>query len=126
MLLGHALRNDIELLRALIRWRYNPRPSEALEGEIFGVPSAEVGSLQYEGYGKGREQNKKLRRPDEVILREAQRRRLDVQQMYVRIFIHGQPQTFAQCERPLVPWDLEVRNATQDCDDPISPFLVLD
>ncbi|CBF74069.1 hypothetical protein AN8189.2 [Aspergillus nidulans FGSC A4] len=126
MLLGRALRSDIELLRALIRWRYNPRPSEVPEGEIFGVPSAEVGSLQYEGYGKGREQNKKLRRPDEVILQEAQRRRLDVQQMYVRIFIHGQPQTFAQCERPLVPWDLEVRNATQDCDDPIGPFLVLD
>ncbi|KAL4815354.1 hypothetical protein BDW67DRAFT_191596 [Aspergillus spinulosporus] len=126
MLLGHALRSDIELLRALIRWRYNPRPSEAFEGEIFGVPSAEVGSLQYEGYGKGREQNKKLRRPDEIILREAQRRRLDVQQMYVRIFIHGQPQAFARCERPLVPWDLEVRNATQDCDDPIGPFLVLD
>ncbi|KAL4742109.1 hypothetical protein BDV11DRAFT_212125 [Aspergillus similis] len=126
MLLGHALRNDIELLSALIRWRYNPRPSEILESEIFGVPSAEVGSLQYEGYGKGREQNKKLRRPDEVILREAQRRRLDVQQIYVRIFIHGQPQAFARCERPLVPWDLEVRNATHDCDDPIGPFLVLD
>ncbi|KAL4753195.1 hypothetical protein BDW72DRAFT_210677 [Aspergillus terricola var. indicus] len=126
MLLGHALRNDIELLSALIRWRYNPRLSEVLEGEIFGVPSADAGSLQYEGYGKGRERDKKLRRPDEVILREAQRRRLDVQQMYVRIFIHGQPQAFTQCERPLIPWDLEVRNATRDCDDPIGPFLVID
>ncbi|KAL4977087.1 hypothetical protein BDW66DRAFT_150402 [Aspergillus desertorum] len=126
MLLGHALRDDMELLSALIRWRYNPRPGEVLEAEVFGVPSAEVGSLQYEGYGKGREQNKKLRRPDEVILREAQRRRLDVQQMYVRIFIHGQPQVFTRCERPLVPWDLEVRNASQGYDTPIGPFLVLD
>ncbi|KAL6237554.1 hypothetical protein BDW75DRAFT_248815 [Aspergillus navahoensis] len=116
MLLGHALRDDIELLSALIRWRYNPRPGEVLEGEVFGVPSAEVGSLQYEWYGKDREQKKKLRRPDEVILREAQRRRLDVQQMY----------TFTQCERPLVPWDVEARNASQGCDDPIGPFLVLD
>ncbi|KAL5047348.1 hypothetical protein BDW71DRAFT_214068 [Aspergillus fruticulosus] len=126
MLLGHALRDDIELLSALIRWRYNPRPGEILEGEVFGVPPAEVGSLQYEGYGKGREQDKKLRRPDEVILREAQRRQLDVQQMYVRIFIHGQPQAFTRCERPLVPWDVEVRNSSHGCDDPIGPILVLD
>ncbi|KAL4936001.1 hypothetical protein BDV06DRAFT_217001 [Aspergillus oleicola] len=70
VLTGDALQNDIELLAAFVRWRYKPREGEFLpEGaEVFGVPTEEIGSLQYEEYGEGRERMAKLRRPDELII----------------------------------------------------------
>ncbi|KAL4903400.1 hypothetical protein BDW74DRAFT_156317 [Aspergillus multicolor] len=126
MLTGRALRNNIELLSELIRWRYNSYPGEELGDEVLGVPVVEIGSLQYEGYGKGRELNRKLRRPDKIILREARRRGLDVHQMYVRIFVQGQPQTLTACDRPLIPWDLEVRTVFQGTNENIDAFVRLD
>ncbi|KAL4918490.1 hypothetical protein BDW62DRAFT_181518 [Aspergillus aurantiobrunneus] len=126
VLTGRALRDDMELLNALIRWRYNPRPDEILAYEVFGVPANEVGSLQYEGYGKGRGRNAKLRRPDELVLREADRRGLNYQEMYRRIFIYAQPQAFTQCERPNSIWDQEVRLVARGSDVPIHQVLRLD
>ncbi|KAL2846129.1 hypothetical protein BJY01DRAFT_247405 [Aspergillus pseudoustus] len=99
VLTGRALKDDMELLRALVRWRYNPPPEQMNCEEIFGVPLAEVGSLQYEEYGTGREKNVKLLRPDQLVLREAQRRHLDMKDMYQRIFIHAQEKMFTLCER---------------------------
>ncbi|KAL3462583.1 hypothetical protein BJX64DRAFT_258998 [Aspergillus heterothallicus] len=109
VLTGRALSDDKELLEALVRWRYIPLPEQMNDEEIFGVPFAEVGSLQYEGYGTGRERNAKLLRPDQLILREAQRRRLDMKEMYQRIFIHAQEKMFTLCDRHHSPWDVEMR-----------------
>ncbi|KAL3491249.1 hypothetical protein BJX62DRAFT_237326 [Aspergillus germanicus] len=112
VLTGEALKDDMELLKAFVRWRYNPLPEQNMnDEEIFGVPLAEVGSLQYEGYGKDR--TAKLLRPDQLILREAQRRRLDLKDMYQRIFIHAQEKMFTACERHHSPWDEEMKIALE-------------
>ncbi|KAI9369503.1 hypothetical protein BJX61DRAFT_145755 [Aspergillus egyptiacus] len=107
VLTGQALRDDMELLGAFVRWRYNPPPDQS-STEIFGVPFSEVGSLQYEHYGRRAPRERKLRRPDELVLREAQRRQLNFQNMYRLIFIHAQRDQFTVCERRNVPWDKEV------------------
>ncbi|KAL2811347.1 hypothetical protein BJX63DRAFT_277796 [Aspergillus granulosus] len=109
VLTGRALKDDRDLLGAFVRWRYNPLPEQMNDDEIYGVPFVEVGSLQYEGYGEGREKNAKLLRPDQLILREAQRRHLNMKDMYQRIFIHAQERMFTLCERHHSPWDEEMR-----------------
>ncbi|KAL4789598.1 hypothetical protein BDV19DRAFT_394912 [Aspergillus venezuelensis] len=128
VLTGKALRNDLELLAAFIRWHYSPRDGDILPegGEVFGVPTEEVGSLQYEGYGEGRERMAKLRRPDELIIREASRRRLDFQDMYRRIFNHAEAGRFAVCERPNSVWDQEMKRATEGCNGDVQEALRLD
>jgi hypothetical protein len=109
---GEALKDDMELLKAFVRWRYNLLPEQNMnDEEIFGVPLAEVGSLQYEGYGKDR--TAELLRPDQLILREAQRRRLDLKDMYQRIFIHAQEKMFTACDRHHSPWDEEMKIALE-------------
>ncbi|KAL2863298.1 uncharacterized protein BJX67DRAFT_384770 [Aspergillus lucknowensis] len=126
VLMRHALRNDMEILRAFVRWRYTPLPEQMNEEHIFGVPISEVGSLQYEGYGTGREENKKLRRPDELILREAQRRQLNFQEMYRRIFIHAQSELYTTCERHNSPWDEEMKILLQGRSRDVLSALRLD
>ncbi|KAJ0417699.1 hypothetical protein BJY00DRAFT_315646 [Aspergillus carlsbadensis] len=109
-LTGEALKDDMELLRAFVRWRYSPLPEQNMnDEEIFGVPLAEVASLQYEGYGKDR--TTKLLRPDQIILGEVHKRHLDVKDMYQRIFIHAQEKMFTACERHHSPWDEEMKIA---------------
>ncbi|KAL5338072.1 hypothetical protein BJX70DRAFT_398982 [Aspergillus crustosus] len=115
---GSALRDQLEYLSALIRWRYDPVPDDIANGEdIFGVPVSEAGSLQYEGYGVGRLEAKKLRRPDDLILHEVLRRGLNLNEMYMRIFIHSQPEVFVNCERPGSPWDYEAKLQVADDED---------
>ncbi|KAL4964390.1 uncharacterized protein BDV14DRAFT_200916 [Aspergillus stella-maris] len=128
VLTGKALRNDVELLAAFIRWHYNPRDGELFPegGGVFGVPTEEVGSLQYEGYGEAGERMAKLRRPDELIIREASRRRLDFQDMYRRIFNHAEASRFAVCERPNSVWDQEMKRATERCNGDVQEALRLD
>ncbi|KAL4804905.1 hypothetical protein BDV18DRAFT_161309 [Aspergillus unguis] len=126
VLTGRALRTNMEILNALIRWRYKPRPGEVIGEGLFGVPAAEVGSLQYEGYRKRPGQNTRLQRPDELLLRETQRRHLNVQDMYRRIFMHAQPQRFTACERPNILWDEEVKLATRNTNVPAREHLKLD
>lgn len=124
---GIILRTEMELLRELVRWRYNPLPGEILQGDFFGVPAAEVGSLQYEYYGKGqRDVNKKLQRPDQIVLLEARRRQLNLNDMYQRIFLYGQPQEFTVCDRPNSLWDEEIKRAAHNPDVPLQDILRLD
>ncbi|KAL4864190.1 hypothetical protein BDV12DRAFT_189116 [Aspergillus spectabilis] len=123
---GTAIRDNMEYLSALVRWRYNPRPEELASGEpIFGVPISDIGSLQYEGYGSGRSTGRKLRRPDDLILREAVRRKLKMNDMYRRIFLHSQPEKYNLCERPGIPWDREARLKVEADGVDIHPHGVL-
>ncbi|KAL4929667.1 uncharacterized protein BDV17DRAFT_290379 [Aspergillus undulatus] len=127
VLTGQALRNDMELLAAHIRWHYSPRPGEVIEQEgAFGVPANEIGSLQYEGYGEGRARMAKLRRPDAIVLREASRRRLDFQGMYRRIFIYAQPGAYTACERPNSVWDEEMKIRVRGTGVPLHDVVRLD
>ncbi|GAQ08911.1 hypothetical protein ALT_6232 [Aspergillus lentulus] len=80
-----ALTTHYETLKAYVRWQYIPRAHEA-GLFVFGVPPNEVGSLQWEGYGR-MARNVKFQRPDELVLREIKGRNLDVQRMYVDIIL---------------------------------------
>ncbi|OJJ48945.1 hypothetical protein ASPZODRAFT_1360151 [Penicilliopsis zonata CBS 506.65] len=78
-----SLQSHFETLRAFVRWRYMPTPSEA-GMPIFGVPLEEIGTLQYEGYGKS-ESKVRLQRPDQIILKESRRRQIDMRRLYTEI-----------------------------------------
>lgn len=80
-----ALTTHYETLKAYVRWQYIPRAHEA-GLFVFGVPPNEVGSLQWEGYGR-MARNAKIQRPDELVLREIKDRNLDMQRMYVDIIL---------------------------------------
>lgn len=124
---GNILRTELELLKELVRWRYNPLPGEILQGDFFDVPAAEVGSLQYEYYGKGqRDGSKRLQRPDQIVLLETRRRQLNLDDMYQRIFLYAQPQEFTVCDRPNSLWDEEIKRAVRSPDVPIQDILRLD
>lgn len=81
-----------ELLQMYVRW--NHLPAQRHWGtRICGVPGNAVGRGQLEGWGVGRE---KLLRPDELIVREAIRRRLDLDTEYLHMMLWGyiDPSTF--------------------------------
>ncbi|OJJ07971.1 hypothetical protein ASPVEDRAFT_34151 [Aspergillus versicolor CBS 583.65] len=127
VLTGNILRTEMELLKELVRWRYNPLPGEVLQGDLFGVPAAEVGSLQYEYYGRGqRDGRKKLQRPDQIVLLETRRRQLNLDDMYQRIFLYAQPQEFTVCDRPNSLWDEEIKRAVRSLGVRIQDILRLD
>lgn len=82
-----ALQTHFDTLKAYIRWKYRPMPHEA-NIHIFGVPPEEVGSLQFEGYGKTGSRVR-LQRTDELILKESIRRKLNMQERYIDMFLWG-------------------------------------
>jgi hypothetical protein len=84
---GTALNSDLDLLRAYIRWKYVPLAHE-VGIDIFGVPAAEVGLLQYEGYGRNGRGGAVLRPPDELVLLECVARKLDLGQVHVDFFFY--------------------------------------
>ncbi|KAF7621650.1 hypothetical protein AFLA_011944 [Aspergillus flavus NRRL3357] len=82
-----ALRNEFDILKSFVRWKYTPLPHET-DLYVYGVPPHEVGALQYEGYGR-HERVTKIVQPDELILREMARRQLNLGDMYKDIFLMG-------------------------------------
>lgn len=85
---GTALRTNYEVLREFIRWKYIPTPDEA-DMFLFGVPPGEHGLLQYEYYGHTTNREK-LQRPDDLLLREMARRRLDMGSMYAWVYVQSE------------------------------------
>ena len=80
-----VLKTQYELMQAFVEWKYVPAPPE--RGlEIMGVPWHLVGRGQLEGWGRGR---KLLIRPDELIMREAARRKLGFEKQYLDMMIWG-------------------------------------
>lgn len=53
---------------------------------ILGVPAKLVGRWSYECWGLGKD---KIMRPDELVLKEGVRRRLDMQRVYLRMIASG-------------------------------------
>ena len=81
-----------EMLQMYVRWTH--RPARRHWGmRICGVPANAVGRGQLEGWGVGRE---KLLRPDELVVREAIRRRLELDNEYLHMMLWGyiDPSTF--------------------------------
>ncbi|EAW14789.1 uncharacterized protein ACLA_002000 [Aspergillus clavatus NRRL 1] len=85
VLKGTALNTHYETLKAYVRWQF--KPEECQTGQwLFGVPPNEIGSLQWEGYGR-KARTVKFKRPDHLILKEIENRKLGVQSMYVDIIL---------------------------------------
>ncbi|PWY86461.1 hypothetical protein BO94DRAFT_83397 [Aspergillus sclerotioniger CBS 115572] len=113
-----VLNSNIDLFAAFVRWRYVPKAGD--EGlQFFGVPYEMAGELQFEGYGRprsngvGMERKVKLVRPDELVLREMERRGLCMQDMYRDFFLLGQGGKYFPVERMGVSWVKEVMAAAE-------------
>ncbi|KAI9880931.1 MAG: hypothetical protein M1830_009999 [Pleopsidium flavum] len=77
--------NELGLLQMYVRWKYKPAPAHRAMS-IVGVPPAEIGKGHLEGWGLG---NKKLLRPDELVMGEGVRRKLDFHKRYMDMMIWG-------------------------------------
>ncbi len=96
------LKTQLDMLRMVVRTSYQPRRHRNMS--ILGVPPHEVGKLQYEGWGLGT----KLFVPiDRLIMLEALRRRLNLQNHYVDMMIYGyvNKKTWEDIKRPVAPPD---------------------
>ncbi|PLN77668.1 hypothetical protein BDW42DRAFT_202532 [Aspergillus taichungensis] len=102
-----ALTNQFEVVDAFVRWQYTPERREP-GAYIFGVPSEQVGLLQYEGYYPN-EGAQLLHRPDELVVHEMVRRRLHMQTMYRDIFLLGNTQPYTTPGSRDAAWDEEMR-----------------
>lgn len=81
---GTALQTPLEVVRAYIKWRYNPLPDQ-IGKPIFGVDPKDVGALQFEGYTRVDNGAQRLQTPDELVLRESIRRKLNMGRLYIEI-----------------------------------------
>lgn len=75
----------LECLRLLVRYRYTPARQDR-HLSIFDVPPHEIGIGHLEGWGKGRVH---LMRPDELVVREALRRKLDLKNHLLLMMLWG-------------------------------------
>jgi hypothetical protein len=75
----------LELIRMAVRYAYEPRP-EVANLPIFGIPSDEIGRHHLEGWGLGQVH---LYRMDELVLREAVRRNLGLDEHMTSMLLWG-------------------------------------
>ncbi|KAI9707776.1 MAG: hypothetical protein M1836_000738 [Candelina mexicana] len=80
-----VLHTQLEVLQMYVRWKYKPLP-HLRNYSILGVPAHEVGRGDREGWGRGRNL---MLRPDDLVMREAARRDLDVDTGMVEMMIWG-------------------------------------
>ncbi|KAF9887325.1 hypothetical protein FE257_010320 [Aspergillus nanangensis] len=109
---GKALHTHLDTLRSFVRWQYKPESHER-EWSAFGVPSGQVGLLQYEGYGRDGERAVRFTRPDECILMEVDRRQMDLERMYVDIFLYQEVEKYCIGSLENRTWVEEVRIAAR-------------
>ncbi|KAG4432815.1 hypothetical protein IFR05_011704 [Cadophora sp. M221] len=74
-----------DIVRAAVRYDWDVKP-EHRHYPILGVPPEEIGTGHLEGWGKGRVH---LYRPDELVVREAVRRRLDLKNHIMGMMLWG-------------------------------------
>ena len=75
---------QLDMLRMIVRFNYEPQQHK--EMRILGVPPKEMGKLQYEGWGTG---DQKFIGIADLVMREAVRRKLNLQNHYVDMMIYG-------------------------------------
>ena len=83
LLLGKM--SKIELLKCYVRYDFHPRVVN-LQYPCFGVPAHLIGRGCVENWGLGQE---RLMRPDQLLLREQNRRRLNLHMRYLDIVRFG-------------------------------------
>ncbi|RMZ84061.1 hypothetical protein DV737_g1274, partial [Chaetothyriales sp. CBS 132003] len=106
VLKGEMWRTKLDVLRAWLRWKYEPLPPAAQLGgrpvtSIFGVPLAECGKMCKEYWGllpanhpaarrlDARGNKMLLMRPDQLVLRELVRRGLRCRGHYMKCLLYG-------------------------------------
>lgn len=80
-----AFTSKVEVIKAAIRYAYKTRP-EHENMPIFDIPPAEIGIGHLEGWGKGQAH---LCRVDELVPREAVRRRLRMEDWIMHMMLYG-------------------------------------
>ncbi|KAK7514394.1 uncharacterized protein IWZ02DRAFT_493477 [Phyllosticta citriasiana] len=87
VLRGWRLNTQTELLSMVVEWDYAPKGFDNPKGlPMFGVPAGKISSLSCEDWTPGRPP---LLRPDEVILGECIRRKLDMNRCFVDFMLWG-------------------------------------
>lgn len=104
-MLAQVLRRDemktsLDMMRMLVRFSYEPANPKGLS--TLGVPAEEVGRLQYEGWGL---KNTKFIGIDDLVLREAVKRKLNLHTQYVEMMIYGfiDKDTYEDVRTPMPP-----------------------
>lgn len=86
-----AWEGKFEVMRAWVRWKYEPRVDE--QGmDIFGVPQREIGKGKMEYWGKAVNLKRAvglLLRPDQLVMREAVKRGLRFHKHFLRCLTYG-------------------------------------
>ncbi|KAL6722159.1 hypothetical protein ACLMJK_001266 [Lecanora helva] len=78
------MRTQVELLRMIVRYSYSP--GQQTDTPIMGIPGKDVGRLRYEGWGEGQ----RLFVPvDELVMKEAIRRKMRLYDFYTDMMIWG-------------------------------------
>ena len=105
------MKTQVDMLRMIVRYNYEPRRYRQMD--IMGVPSHEIGKLQYEGWGA---KNTKFIQIDELVMREAVKRKLNLQNYYVDMMIYGyvNKKTFQDIRTPMVTKENEVGEDSGD------------
>ena len=92
------LKTQVDMLRMIVRFNYEtPRHRHM---EIMGVPSKEIGKLQYEGWGA---RSTKFIQIDELVMRETVKRKLNLPIFYADMMMFGyiDKQTFQDIRTPM-------------------------
>ena len=76
---------QLEMMQMFVRWNHQPLPQHR-GMSILGVPAKEVGRGMFEGWGSGR---KRILRPDELVMREGIRRKLNLHRRYLDMMLWG-------------------------------------
>lgn len=92
------MRTQVDMLRMIVRFNYQPPRYRQMD--IMGVPSHEIGKLQYEGWGA---RNTRFIQIDELVMREAVKRKLNLQNHYINMMIYGyiNQKTFQDIRTPI-------------------------
>ena len=92
------MRTQVDMLRMIVRFNYEPPRHRHME--IMGVPSHEIGKLQYEGWGA---RGTKFIQIDELVMREAVKRKLNLHKYYLDMLIYGyiNKKTFQDIRSPI-------------------------
>ena len=105
-------KTQLDMLRMVVRTSYQPQRHRNMS--ILGVPPHEIGKLQFEGWGTGTATFISL---DHLVVLEALRRRLNLQNHYVDMMLYGyvNKRTWEDIKRPDKPAEPELlREETLD------------
>ncbi|EEH42752.2 uncharacterized protein PADG_07572 [Paracoccidioides brasiliensis Pb18] len=102
-----ALVSKLQVMKTFARWKYEPPP--IFRGmSVFGVPADQVGTLQYQAWGRTANRVR-LQRPDELLLKESVRRQMSLHRNYSDLFFWGYLNPRTMQNYPPVTRDRELK-----------------